>query len=61
MSSHDQNHDWDSFDELLTWACWYLMESITRGEPLRRSMHHLLDVARRAKFKPRPTGHKESA
>jgi len=53
MNHKDHTDEWDSFDDLLTWACWHLMESFTRGTALRSAMHHILNVARRAKFKPR--------
>lgn len=45
------NNEIETFDDLLTWACWYLMESFTRGESLRRSMHHIVQVARSTELK----------
>ncbi|MPT55021.1 hypothetical protein [Delftia sp.] len=53
MSTHDHTEEWDSFNDLVTWACWHLLESITSGRPLRGAVHHVIEMARRAKFKQR--------
>lgn len=46
----NENGEWKDFDQLLTWATWSLTESIIGGEPLKKAMHHILRVARDAKF-----------
>lgn len=46
-----EEHKWDDWNALLTWATWEVMSSITRGKPLCETMHTILDVARRAEFK----------
>lgn len=38
-----------TFDELVTWACWTVMEGFVKGESLRTLMWNVLDVARRWK------------
>lgn len=47
----DNVHQWDSWDALLTWATWEVITSITRGKPLRETMHSIVFVVRQAKFK----------
>ena len=34
-----------TFDELVTWACWEVMASFTKGENLRASMYRVLQSA----------------
>lgn len=43
--------EWDDFQELVTWATWYLIQGITRGEALHGCVFHILSVTRSAKFK----------
>lgn len=45
------NHKWDSFDALVTWATWEVLSGITKGEPLRSLIFKVLNAARMAQFK----------
>ncbi len=33
------------FNELVTWATWQVIESMTKGQPLRAAMHQVLQGA----------------
>lgn len=44
-------HEWKSFDELVTWATWRILEGLTKGTPLRSLVFTVLAAAREAKFK----------
>lgn len=46
-----KNDKWDDFDELLTWATWQIIESLTKGGSIRSVMQNILSVAHQAKFK----------
>jgi len=39
-----------TFDELVSWATWEIIESITKGKPLRSTVWGILEVARRFKM-----------
>lgn len=47
----EKTSEWESWDELLTWACWHVMDAITRGRALRSAVNDVLTVTRSAKFK----------
>lgn len=36
----------DTFQELVSWATWFIIEGITKGDPLRGLVFHVLEVAR---------------
>lgn len=38
-----------NFQELVTWACWTIIQGITSGQRLEKSVHLVLDYARRWK------------
>lgn len=44
-------HKWDSFDQLVTWATWEVLQGLTKGEPLRTLVFRILNAARMAQFK----------
>lgn len=44
MGQHDELGD---FKALVSWACWQVIEGITKGEPLNKVMFGVLDYARR--------------
>jgi hypothetical protein len=37
--------EFKSFEALVTWATWFVVEEITRGKPLRSALFHVLSVA----------------
>lgn len=37
----------ETFQDLVTWACWTVMEGITQGKTLRESIYLVLDYTRR--------------
>lgn len=45
VNSEKELNDW-TFDELVKWACWVIVEGMTQGKPLRSSVYSVLDVAR---------------
>lgn len=46
-----ETDEWDSFDELVTWATWCILEGITKGLSLRSIVFEVVSVTRLAKFK----------
>lgn len=44
-------HKWDDFQGLVTWATWEVVKGITKGEELRSVVFRILNVARMAQFK----------
>lgn len=51
MAEPGEGNEWKSFDELVTWAVWEVISQITKGQPLHRTMHSIVQVVRLAKFK----------
>jgi len=51
MSTNDPK----TFNELVAWACWEVIKGITRGESLNRTMHGVIDYARRWTPEPKPS------
>lgn len=45
------DHKWDDFQSLVTWATWEVLSGLTRGEPLRSLVFKVLSAARTAQFK----------
>lgn len=37
--------DLNTFDDLVTWATWHVIEGLTRGTPLRSLIHGVLMTA----------------
>jgi hypothetical protein len=47
----NDRHKWDSFDALVTWATWEVIQGLTKGEPLKSLVFRILHAARTAEFK----------
>lgn len=39
------SEDLNTFDDLVTWATWHVIEGLTRGTPMRSLMHGVLMAA----------------
>lgn len=39
-----------TFEELVSWATWEIVEAITKGKPLRSVVWGILEVSRRIKL-----------
>ena len=37
--------DLKTFDDLVKWATWHVISSITNGTPIKSAIHHVCDVA----------------
>jgi hypothetical protein len=46
-----EEHKWDDFQALVTWATWEIMQGLTKGEPLRSLVFRVLSAARTAQFR----------
>ncbi len=44
------DNSFKTFDELVTWATWQIVEAITTGKPLRAAVYAVLMVARNTKI-----------
>jgi len=38
--------DFKTFNELVSWATWHVLEGLTKGTPLRSLIHDVLSLAR---------------
>jgi hypothetical protein len=48
------DNSFKTFDELVTWAAWQIIEGITAGKPIRQVIYSILMVARQAKIGEKP-------